>query len=213
MNTGLPREVVWHGKNVTTGIYKQPVEGRLALRRLNLDGDRQADLSVHGGEHKAVYCYPSAHYEYWKGELPGRELPTAIFGENFTTEGLLENAVHLGDRFSVGSAEVIVTQPRLPCYKLGIRFESDDMVKRFLASGRTGFYLGVTREGEVGAGDEMALLEQEPQGVSIAEITRLYIAETYSKQDAGVVRRALQVAALPQSWKEYLREKLGVQDA
>ncbi len=178
MNTGLPREVVWHGKNVTTGIFKQPVEGRIALRRLNLDGDRQADLSVHGGEHKAVYCYPSAHYEYWKGELPGRELPTAIFGENFTTEGLLENAVHLGDRFSVGSAEVIVTQPRLPCYKLGIRFESDEMVKLFLASGRTGFYLGVTREGEVGAGDEIAVLARDPQGVSIAEITRLYVGKT-----------------------------------
>ena len=208
VNTGLPREVVWHGTNVTTGIYKQPVEGRVALRRLNLDGDRQADLSVHGGEHKAVYCYPLAHYDYWKNELPGRELPTAIFGENFTTEGLLENFVHLGDRFSVGSAEVIVTQPRLPCYKLGIRFESDDMVKRFLASGRTGFYLGVTREGEVGAGDEIAVLARDPQSVSIAEITRLYVAQRYSKQDADVVRRALQVAALPESWKEYLRERL-----
>ena len=213
MNTGLPREVVWHGKNVTTGIFKQPVEGRIALRRLNLDGDRQADLSVHGGEHKAVYCYPSAHYEYWKGELPGRELPTAIFGENFTTEGLLENAVHLGDRFSVGSAEVIVTQPRLPCYKLGIRFESDEMVKLFLASGRTGFYLGVTREGEVGAGDEIAVLARDPQGVSIAEITRLYVAKHHTEQDAGVVRRALQIAAFPESWKEYLKERLDEMDA
>ena len=213
VNTGLPREVVWHGTNVTTGIYKQPVEGRVALRRLNLDGDRQADLSVHGGEHKAVYCYPLAHYDYWKNELPGRELPTAIFGENFTTEGLLENFVHLGDRFSVGSAEVIVTQPRLPCYKLGIRFESDDMVKRFLASGRTGFYLGVTREGEVGAGDEIAVLARDPQSVSIAEITRLYVAQRYSKQDADVVRRALQVAALPESWKEYLRERLDAMNA
>src|SRR5580693_1584465 len=177
VNTGLPREVMWHGINVTTGIYKQPVKGRVALRRLNLDGDRQADLSVHGGEHKAVYCYPSAHYEYWKGELPGRELPTAIFGENFTTEGLLENAVHLGDRFSVGSAEVIVTQPRLPCYKLGVRFQSDDMVKRFLLSARTGFYLAVTREGEVGAGDEMSLLAQDPNAVPVSEITRLYVAK------------------------------------
>ena len=213
VNTGLPREVVWHGTNVTTGIYKQPVAGRVALRRLNLDGDRQADLSVHGGEHKAVYCYPLAHYGYWKGELPGRELPTAIFGENFTIDGLLENSVHLGDRFSVGSAEVIVTQPRLPCYKLGIRFESDDMVKRFLASGRTGFYLGVTREGEVGAGDEIAVLARDPQGVSIAEITRLYVAKRYGQQDADVVRRALQVAALPESWKEYLRERLDAMNA
>jgi MOSC domain-containing protein YiiM len=213
VNTGLPREVTSHGRNVTTGIYKQPVGGRVVLRRLNLDGDGQADLSVHGGAHKAVYCYPLAHYGYWKGELPGRDLPTAIFGENFTTEGLLENAVHLGDRFSVGSAEVIVTQPRLPCYKLGIRFESDDMVKRFLASGRTGFYLGVTREGEVGAGDEIALLARDPQAVSIAEITRLYVAQSYSQQDADVVRRAMQVAALPESWKEYLRERLDAKNA
>jgi len=146
VNCGLPREVMWHGRSVTTAIYKQPVGGRVALRKLNLDGDRQADLNVHGGEHKAVYCYPIAHYDYWKGELPGRELPMAIFGENFTTDGLLEALVHLGDQISIGSAEVVVTQPRLPCYKLGVRFESDDMVRRFLASRRTGFYLAVTRE-------------------------------------------------------------------
>ncbi len=158
VNTGLPREVIWHGIQVTTGIFKQPIEGRVALRKLNLDGDRQADLTVHGGEHKAVYCYPLAHYGYWREELPGQALPMGAFGENFTTDGLLEDSVHIGDRFSVGSAEVIVTQPRLPCYKLGVRFQSDDMVKRFLASGRTGFYLAVTREGEVGA-DEKRLIE------------------------------------------------------
>ncbi len=154
LNIGLPREVMWRGLHVTTGIFKEPVEGRVALRKLNLDGDRQADLTVHGGEFKAVYCYPLEHYDYWKKELPGRELPMGSFGENFTTEGWLEDSVHLGDRFAIGSAEVIVTQPRLPCYKLGVRFQSDDMVKRFLASGRMGFYLAVTREGEVGAGDE-----------------------------------------------------------
>jgi MOSC domain-containing protein YiiM len=141
VNVGLPREVLWHGRTVTTGIYKEPVEGRVALRKLNLEGDRQADLTVHGGEYKAVYCYPLAHYDYWKKELPGRDLPMGMFGENFTTDGLLEGSVHLGDRFSVGSAEVAVTQPRLPCYKLGIKFQPDDMVRRFLASERTGFYL------------------------------------------------------------------------
>jgi MOSC domain-containing protein YiiM len=155
VNTGLPREVAWQGRTVTTAICKKPVAGRVALCRLNLDGDGQADLSVHGGEHKAVYCYPIAHYEYWRRELPGRDLPLAIFGENFTTDGLLEDSVHLGDQFSVGSAQVVVTQPRLPCYKLGVRFQSDDMVKRFLASGRTGFYFAVTREGEAGVGDEI----------------------------------------------------------
>jgi MOSC domain-containing protein YiiM len=208
VNTGLPREVMWHGRSVITAIYKQPVEGRVALRKINLDGDRQADLSVHGGEHKAVYCYPIAHYEYWKRELPGRDLPTAIFGENFTTDGLLEGLIHVGDRFSVGSAEVVVTQPRLPCYKLGVRFESDEMVKRFLASGRTGFYLGVTREGEVGAGDEMKVIAREANAVPISEIVRLYIAKRYGDEDVSSVRRALRVAALPESWKKYFRERL-----
>jgi MOSC domain-containing protein YiiM len=210
VNTGLPREVTWRGHVVTTGIYKQPVKGRVFLHRLNLDGDRQADLSVHGGEHKAVYCYPLAHYDYWKQESPGRDLPLAIFGENLTTDGLLENSVHLGDQFSVGSAEVIVTQPRLPCYKLGVRFHSDDMVKRFLASGRTGFYLAVTREGEVGAGDEIKAIARDANAVPVSDITRLYIAKKYGDADIGLVRRALQVAALPESWKQYFRERLAI---
>src|SRR5213075_2031744 len=145
LNVGLPREVKWHDRSVETGIFKEPVAGRVALRTLNLDGDRQADLTVHGGENKAVYCYPVEHYEYWKVELPGRELPMGSFGENFTADGFLEDSVHLGDRFSVGSAEVVVTEPRLPCYKLGVRFQMDDMVKRFLASRRSGFYLAVLR--------------------------------------------------------------------
>jgi MOSC domain-containing protein YiiM len=132
LNCGLPRGVVWRGRSVTTAIYKAPVAARVGLRKLNLEGDRQADLSVHGGAEKAVYCYPATHYDYWKAELPGRELPMGIFGENFTTDGLLEDSVHIGDRFSVGSAEVVVTQPRLPCYKLGVRFGSDDMLKLFL---------------------------------------------------------------------------------
>ncbi len=209
VNTGLPREVTWHGRTVTTGIFKEPVHSRVLLRKLNLDGDRQADLSVHGGPHKAVYCYPLAHYEYWKAELPGRELPMGIFGENFTLDGLLdEESVHLGDQFSIGSAEVVVTQPRLPCYKLGIRFEADDMVKRFFASRRTGFYLAVTREGEVGAGDEMRLISRDPNIVPVAEITRLYAEKRYSNDDVAWVQRTLRVAALPESWKEYFRDRL-----
>jgi len=208
VNVGLPREVTWHGKIVTTAIFKQPAEGRVRLRKLNLNGDRQADLTVHGGEHKAVYCYPVEHYAYWKKELPGRDLPMAIFGENFTTEGLLEDSVHLGDRFSVGSAEAIVTQPRLPCYKLGVRFQADDMVKRFLASARIGFYLAVTREGEVGSGDEIKPLARDPHAVPVSEITRLYVAKRYAADDLASVRRALQVAALPESWKAYFRDRL-----
>lgn len=221
LNLGLPRAVTWHGMNVSTGIFKQPVDGRVALRKLNLDGDRQADLSVHGGKDKAVYCYPLEHYGYWKKQLPGNELPLGAFGENFTldfgTEGfnsagndavLREQTIHIGDRFSVGSAEVVVTQPRLPCYKLGIRFQMDDMVKRFLVSGRSGFYLAVTREGEVGVGDEMRPLAQDPNAVPVSAITQLYIAKRYSSDDLQVMQRALHVAALPESWKEYFRERL-----
>ena len=186
LNTGLPREVTWRGMKVTTGIYKQPVQGRVALRKLNLDGDRQADLSVHGGEFKAVYCYPLAHYDYWTTELPGRELPMGVFGENFTLDGLLEESVHLGDQFSIGSARVVVTQPRLPCYKLAVRFAADDMVKRFFMSGRTGFYLAVTREGEVGVGDEMQVIKRDPNGVPVSEITRLYAAKRYNDARCGL---------------------------
>jgi MOSC domain-containing protein YiiM len=208
VNTGLPREVTWHGRGVTTAIYKQPIAGRVALRKLNLDGDRQADLTVHGGESKAVYCYPIEHYDYWKRELPGRELPMAMFGENFTTDGFLEDTVHLGDQMSVGSAQVVVTEPRLPCYKLGIRFQSDAMVKRFLSSRRTGFYLAVTREGEVGAGDEIKVIARDPNAVRVSEITRLYLAKRYDDDDVASVRRALRVAALPDGWKAYFRERL-----
>jgi MOSC domain-containing protein YiiM len=227
VNTGLPREVSWHGRIVTTAIYKEPVAGRVALRKFNLDGDRQADLAVHGGEHKAVYCYSLAHYDYWKREfiaqktrdgaaVPGRELPMGMFGENFTIEGsadagkdgLLEDSVHLGDRFSIGTAEVVVTQPRLPCYKLGVRFGSDDMVKRFLASGRTGFYVAVVREGEVGAGDEIKMIAREPNAVAVSEITHLYVVKRYGEAEIRAVRRALRVEELPESWKEYFRERL-----
>src|SRR6185436_482404 len=184
LNIGLPRDVVWHGRTVTTGIYKAPVDGRRFLRRLNLDGDRQADLTVHGGEFKAVYCYPIEHYGPWQAAL-GRELAFGMFGENFTTEGLDEDSVHIGDRFSIGTARVIVTQPRLPCYKLGIRFEDDAMVKRFLASGRTGFYVAVEHEGEVGAGDAIALGGRDPDAVRIADITRLYVQKTFSEADVA----------------------------
>jgi MOSC domain-containing protein YiiM len=208
VNTGLPHDVTWHGRNVATAIYKQPVHGRVALRTHNLDGDGQADLTVHGGKNKAVYCYPIEHYDYWKLEMPGRDVPLAMFGENFTTDGMLEGSVHIGDQFSVGSAQVVVTQPRLPCYKLGVRFQSDDMVKRFLTSGRTGFYLAVTHEGDVGAGDEITLIARDPHAVPVSEITRLYMAKRYGDDDATLVRRASRVAALPDSWKDYFRELL-----
>jgi len=213
VNCGLPREVLWRGQNVTTSIYKKPVDGRIALRTLNLDGDQQSDLTVHGGKDKAVYCYPLEHYEYWRVELPDRSLPFGSFGENFTIEGLVEEAlaedsICVGDRFSVGSAELVVTQPRLPCYKLGIRFEMDDMVNRFFKSRRSGFYAAVIREGSVCAGDQLTRLSHDPDSVPVSEITRLYAAKEYAPEDACQVRRAIAVDALPESWKTYFQEKL-----
>src|SRR5262249_28410906 len=153
ISVGLPKQVAWKGKAVNTAISKSPVSGRVRQGKLNLDGDKQADLSVHGGAEKAVYVYPAEHYPFWRTELFPMDLPYGSFGENFNTTGLLEDSVHIGDRFRIGSAEFVVTQPRLPCYKLGIKFGDAEMVKRFSQSRRTGFYLAVTQEGEVGAGD------------------------------------------------------------
>jgi MOSC domain-containing protein YiiM len=177
------------------------------MRTLNLDGDKQSDLTVHGGQYKAVYCYPAQHYEYWKGKLPGQPLPIGVFGENFTVDGFDEDTVYIGDRFSVGSAEVVVSQPRLPCYKLGIRFGSDQMVKRFLASGLTGFYLAVLREGEVGAGDEIVPLSHDPDSIPVSAITRLYIAKEYNSEDLRDVQAAMKLSSLPDSWKQWLWER------
>lgn len=207
MSTGLPREVTWRGISVSTGIYKGPVEGRVPVRKLNLGGDREDDLTVHGDGQKAVYCYPSEH-GYWKRELPGRQLPRAVFGENFTTEGLLEDSAHLGDRFAVGAAEFLVTPPRLPGYKLGVRFQDDGMVKQFLGSGRSGFYFAVMREGQVGAGDEIKVTARDSNGVAISEMTRLHVAKRYAEEDVTSMWRALRVAELPQSSKGYFRERL-----
>jgi MOSC domain-containing protein YiiM len=205
LNVGRPRLVVWEGRPVSTGIYKTPVEGRVMLRALNLDGDRQADLTVHGGPFKAAYVYPSEHYGYWRDELPGTELPWGMFGENFTTEGLDESNVNIGDRFRLGSAEVMVTQPRMPCYKLGIKFGRTDILKRFLASGRTGFYFSVEREGEVGAGDKLDVVGRDEHNVSVADITRLYARD---KNDFETMRRAIAVEALPESWRDHFRQQL-----
>jgi len=205
LNVGLPREVSWQGKLVTTGIFKEPVKGPVISRTLNLDGDGQADLTVHGGASKAVYAYPSEHYNYWRTELPGVDLPWGMFGENFTTEGLLEDAVYIGDRFRIGETEVMVTEPRMPCYKLGIKFGRAEIIKRFLASRRTGFYFAVIREGMVAAGDALKLIGHEQQEISVADITRLY---GFESDDVKTLRRAIEVEALPESWKGYFRHRL-----
>lgn len=211
LNTGLPREVQWNGDPVLTGIFKSPVQGRVPLRRLNLDGDRQADLTVHGGEHKAVYCYPFAHYSYWRQELDQPDLPMGAFGENFTIEDSpLENAIHLGDCFAIGSAEITVTQPRLPCFKLIIKFGLDDIIKRFLKSGRSGFYVLVNKEGEVGAGDEFRLLSRDPNAVPVSEISRLYIAKQYTAEDRAILDRIFKISSVPTDWKHHFRNRLQI---
>jgi MOSC domain-containing protein YiiM len=216
INVGLPREVISRGQAVVTGIFKEPVEGRVMVRALDLDGDRQADLTVHGGPDKAVYAYPSEHYAYWRETLSGMALPFGMFGENFTTQGLLEDSLNLGDRFRIGEAEFGVTQPRMPCYKLGIKFGRDDIVRLFLASGRTGFYFRVLREGQVGAGEEIVRIARDKHNVTVSDITRLYVSKIHTAADLKLVHRATQVEALPENWKGYLLhrfEKAGGQSA
>ena len=205
VNVGLPRLVLRNGEPVSTGIFKQPVDGRIKLRTLNLEGDRQADLSVHGGPHKAVYGYASEHYEFWKKEFPDMELPWGMFGENFTTSGMFESDLNVGDKFRVGTAEIMVTEPRMPCFKLGLRFGRSDIIKRFLQSGRSGFYFAVLREGEVGAGDRFELIEKDAHGVRVSDITRLYLSD---KRNVSLLRRVLEVEALSPSWREYFQSHL-----
>ncbi len=205
LNVGLPRLVLRGDEPVSTGIFKEPVAGPVRVRTLNLDGDRQADLSVHGGPYKAVYLYPSEHYSFWKSEFPEMNLPWGMFGENFTSAGLLESETNIGDKFRAGSAELMVTQPRMPCYKLGLRFGRADILKRFLASERTGFYLSVLKEGEVGAGDELELIEKNPSGVTVVDVTRLYSSE---KHNVDLLKRAIATEALPESWRTYFHERL-----
>ena len=202
VNVGLPRTVEWKGKSVTTGIFKEPVQGHIPLRTLNLEGDGQADLSVHGGPDMAVYVYPAEHYDYWRVELEGEDLPWGMFGENLSTQGLLEDSVNIGDRFRVGTADVQVTQPRMPCYKLGLKFGRDDMVKRFHASRRMGFYFRVLQEGEVAAEDTIELVNRDENQVTVADIIRLYVREDISPE---LVQRVVELEPLPESWRGYFR--------
>jgi MOSC domain-containing protein YiiM len=176
VNVGLPRPIVWKGRSVLTGIFKEPVEGRVKVERLNLEGDRQADLSVHGGWDKAVYAYPIEHYGFWRDLLADSPLSPGAFGENLTVAGMTEETVHIGDRFRVGTTEMVVTQPRVPCYKLAAKFGRTDIVRHFLESGYSGFYLAVAQEGDVGGGDAIQVVEQMPDGMSIAELNRRYSA-------------------------------------
>jgi MOSC domain-containing protein YiiM len=208
VNVGLPREVEWKGRLVLTSIFKMPVTGGIRVRTLNLDGDKQSDLSVHGGIDKAVYAYPSEHYAFWHEQLPGVELPWGAFGENLTTEGLDEQ-IRIGDRVRIGSTELIVTQPRMPCFKLGIRFKDPTIIKRFLQSGRTGFYFSVAVEGEVSAGDTIELIRRDQNSLTVADIASLYATDAANQE---TLRRASELPSLPAAWRDYFRKRLWAPD-
>jgi len=205
VSVGLPREVTWKGRTVSTSIFKEPVSGPVLLRRHNLEGDKQADLSVHGGPTKAVYAYPSEHYLFWRSEFPEMELQWGMFGENLTTEGLAEESVHIGDVFQLGSAQLVVTEPRMPCFKLTIRFERDDIVKRFLQSQRSGLYFGVMQEGTVQAGDRFELVSTDSQRLKVADVTRLY---TTDKGNAELLAKAVATSTLSEKWRDYFDYRL-----
>ena len=205
VNVGLPKTVQWRDQPVTTGIFKNPVEGPVALRKHNLSGDRQADLSVHGGPTKAVYVYPAQHYDYWRKELPDGELGWGHFGENFSVDGMDEASICIGDEFSVGTALLGVTEPRMPCFKLSVRFGRADMPKRFLQSQRTGFYFRVVEEGEVEAGDTLELLSKHPDGLTVADVTSLYTTE---RGNVALLKKAIAATALPDSWTGYFEHQL-----
>jgi MOSC domain-containing protein YiiM len=201
VNVSLPKPVEHNGKTVWTGIFKEPIPGRVALRRLNLDGDRQADLTVHGGVDKAVYAYPVEHYDHWRRAL-GRELSVfGQFGENFTVSGMPESSTSIGNVYRVGTAVVQVTQPRTPCFKLGIRMGDRRFLRPFLASGRTGFYLRVLEEGEVGAGDDIELVRADPSDLTVAELLRVAYEDL---DDLEGAKRAAAVQALSAGWREWL---------
>jgi MOSC domain-containing protein YiiM len=208
LNVALPRTVKFHGQAVTTGIFKEPVKGRIKLRKLNLDGDKQADLTVHGGPDKALYAYPAEHYDYWKKRLPNMKLPWGMFGENLTTEELFEDQVNIGDVFRIGSSEVVATQPRMPCYKLGVKFGSMDIVRQFMESKLTGIYFRVLKEGDVGAGDEIELISRDDNNVTVKDIVRL----VSSRGDEEIIRRAIHIKALPEAWRQEFLAYLGKQD-
>lgn len=206
VNVGLPRLVQWRGDVVKTGIFKEAVPGVRPLRRFNLEGDGQADPTVHGGKDKAVYAYPSEHYDFWRVEWPRGDYPWGIFGENLSTTGLLEEHVCVGDEFRVGTARLVVTQPRMPCFKLGIRFGDPQIINRFLESRRPGIYFGIVEEGAVGPGDRIELVSSDPRRLNLIELLELILDPTASKAQ---LERALSIPALADDWRLEFTKRLG----
>ena len=205
LNVSRPRLIVYNGETINTGIFKQPVSGPIQLRTLNLDGDRQADLSVHGGPFKAVYAYPSEHYPFWQHELPGMDLPWGMFGENFTTEAMSEADLHIGDRLKLGNAVLMVRQTRTPCYKLAAKFRRDDIIDRFLTSGRSGVYFSVEKEGAVSPGDSFEFLSRAQGAITIEEMN---LALVFDRHNRSLLERAIATPALPEHWREHFSQRL-----
>ena len=207
VNVGLPRNVLFNGQIITTAIFKDPVNGPIILRKLNLDGDKQADLTVHGGIDKAVYSYPEEHYYYWRKQFPNMDLGWGMFGENFTTEGLLEDAVNVGDQFQIGSAKLVATQPRMPCYKLGVRFGRMDVIRKFMTSGRPGIYFKVLTEGEIKTDDKIKLIKRDKNNVTVKDIVTLYITRN-NTDNIETMRRATKIRDLPEGWRSEFQQKI-----
>ena len=205
VNVSQPKEVSYNGKRIKTGIFKEPVSGRTMMRRLNIDGDGQGDPSVHGGIHKAVYVYPIEHYDYWKREFGRDDLTYGKFGENLTVEGMLEETVHIGDVFRIGDALVEVSQPRVPCFKLGIKMRDPQIVKPFLESERVGFYVRVLEEGEVGAGDA---IERTKVGVGQMTVKEIVHLRHFDNANTEAAERAANLPALTPSWRDSFKEIL-----
>ena len=207
VNVGLPRKVLYNGQIINTAIFKDPVKGPIMLRKLNLDGDRQSDLTVHGGIDKAIYSYPIEHYDYWRKQFPDMDLTWGMFGENFTTEGLLEDVVNVGDQFEIGSAKLVATQPRMPCYKLGVRFGRMDVIRRFMTSGRPGIYFKILKEGEVKTGDKIKNIKRDKNNVTVKDIVSLYISKNHM-DIIEMMRRAIKIRDLPEGWRYEFKQKI-----
>lgn len=201
---GGPRTILWKGEEVVTSIFKTPVPGPVWARRHNLDGDRQSDLKVHGGEFKAVYAYAAEHYDWWRARL-GSELERANFGENLTIGGLDEPSVCVGDVLRIGDAELEATEPRLPCFKLGVRFGDARMVKAFAESRRWGLYFRVVREGQIAVGDAVTIVSQDPSRVPVYDIARVYV---FDRDDTATMRRLAGHERLDPSWREWFSARL-----
>lgn len=204
VNIGQPKEVVYQGKTLKTGIYKYPVIHAVNIHKIGVTGDVQVDTKHHGGVEKAVYIYPAEHYDFWENELPETDFPLGAFGENLTITGATDSQVNIGDIFKVGEVELQVTMPRIPCYKLNIRFDSNLFLKKFYASQRWGFYCSVLKEGAIQIGDKIELLKKDKDNFTVAEFTRLYTSKTPMPE---LLEKALNTVSLSEKRKEKFRVK------